>query len=226
MLAFEGEFCMWGGVCIGGGAFISLHLCMHFSVACFHGECLCLGGAYDLCVLLALSHVFRESFVCSFALVHVFRGSLWAFVLFCSFAGGVEPLCLFLRSRRLIWVFDRHMIGVEPFVPLLEGSCVFDLYMIGVEPFVPLLEGSFVLVSVVSSRCPCLWEPRLFKLLWPLCFFSCQVILIFVVVWLSFTWMSLSAFAFQTSSLCSYVVNSPIKGEKFEQIKLTCTLIL
>ena len=55
------------------------------------------------------------------------------------------------------------MVGVEPFVPLLEGSCVFDLYMIGVEPFVPLLEGSCVLVSVVLSRCPCLWEPRLFQ---------------------------------------------------------------
>jgi hypothetical protein len=25
---------------------------------------------------------------------------------------------------------------------------------------VPLLEGSCVLVSVVSSRCPCLWRPR------------------------------------------------------------------
>ena len=116
------------------------------------------------------------------------------------------------------------MVGVEPFVPLLEGSCVFDLYMIGVEPFVPLLEGSCVLVSVVSSRCPCLWEPRLFKLLWLLCFFSCQVTLIFAFVWLSITWMSFLAFASQTVSLCSFVVNTLIKGEKFQENQVDMNL--
>jgi hypothetical protein len=59
-------------------------------------------GACELGVLFSLSHEFRVSFVCSLALVHVFRGSLWVF---CSCAGGVEPLCLFLRSRRLTCVF-------------------------------------------------------------------------------------------------------------------------
>jgi hypothetical protein len=45
-------------------------------------------------------------------------------------------------------------------------------------------------------------------------------------VWSSFTWMSFLAFASQTISLCSFVVNTHIKGEKIGQIKLTCTLIL
>jgi hypothetical protein len=68
---------------------------MHFDVACFQGECICLGGVFrlcllialvicsggacelvSLCVLFALLHVFRVSFVCSLALVHVVRGSL------------------------------------------------------------------------------------------------------------------------------------------------------
>ena len=38
---------------------------------------------------------------------------------------------------------------------LLEGSWI-DFHMISVEPVLPLLEGSCVLVSVASSRCPCL----------------------------------------------------------------------
>ena len=116
-----------------------------------------------------------------------------SFVIFCSFAGGVEPLCLFLRSRRLIWAFDRHMIGVEPFVPFLKGSCV--------------------LVSVVSNRCPCLWGPRycyglcgLSHAKWlcslPLCGFHS----------LGWDFWPLPS---QTISLCSHVVNPLLKGEKF-----------
>jgi hypothetical protein len=41
-----------------------------------------------LSVLFALSCVLTVSFVCSLDLVHVFRGKLVSFVLFC---GGVEP---------------------------------------------------------------------------------------------------------------------------------------
>lgn len=41
-------------LCILGGAFILLHSCMHFDVACFQGECICLGGAFRLCLLIAL----------------------------------------------------------------------------------------------------------------------------------------------------------------------------
>jgi hypothetical protein len=88
----------------------SLHLCRGTLVSllclpelCFGGCFLlyhvCLGWACELGVLFSLSHEFRVSFVCSLVLVHVFRGSLW---FLCSCAGGVEPLCLFLRSR-VLW---------------------------------------------------------------------------------------------------------------------------
>jgi hypothetical protein len=151
---------------------------------------MCLGGACELGVLFSLSHEFRVSFVCSLVLVHVFRGSLW---FLCSCAGGVEPLCLFLRSRRLTYVFDYSMIGVEPFVPLLEGSCI--------------------LVSVVSSRCPCLWGPRHWV---GLCGFShakwpCSLLL---CGFLSLGWV-VRPLPSQTISLCSLVVNPLLKGEKF-----------
>jgi hypothetical protein len=55
-----------------------------------------------LSVLFALSRVLRVSFVCSLALVHVFRGELVSFLLLCSFASGVEPFCLCSRSQLLV----------------------------------------------------------------------------------------------------------------------------
>jgi hypothetical protein len=50
-----------------------------------------LGQATWFVLLLALSHVYKVSFVYSLNLMHVFRGSLWVFLLLCFFAGGVEP---------------------------------------------------------------------------------------------------------------------------------------
>ena len=47
-----------------------------------------------------------------------------------------------------------------------------DLHMIGVEPLLPFLEGSCVLVSVGSTRCPCVWELRLLILRDPIPAFS------------------------------------------------------
>jgi hypothetical protein len=41
---------------------------------------MCLGGAGELGVLFSLSHEFRVSFVCSLALVYVFRGELVSLV--------------------------------------------------------------------------------------------------------------------------------------------------
>ena len=96
--------------------------------------------------------------------------------------------------------------------------------MIGVEPFVHLLEGSCVLVSVVSSRCPCLWEPRFFQVelafvfhLMPSDRVLCPCV-IFVHLDEHF------AFASQIVSLCSYVVNILIKGEKFD-MNLDCIVM-
>jgi hypothetical protein len=55
-----------------------------------------------LSVLFALSCVLWGSFVCSLALVHVFRGELVSFAPLCSFAGGVEPFCLPSRSKSFV----------------------------------------------------------------------------------------------------------------------------
>jgi hypothetical protein len=56
-----------------------------------------LGGAYLLSVLFALSCVLRVSFVWSCV-----YGELVSLLLLCSFAGGVEPFCLPLRSRPFV----------------------------------------------------------------------------------------------------------------------------
>lgn len=64
---------------------------------------------------------------------------------FCSiFSGGV---CTFelLTCSCIFPAFDRHLVGVEPVLLLLEGPCVLIealvVHMIGVEPVAPLLEG-------------------------------------------------------------------------------------
>ena len=61
-------------------------------------------------------------FVCLFC-SRVRLWALWDFVcLICLCADCVE-LYLFLRDRLLVRVIDLHMIGVEPFLSFLEGSC-------------------------------------------------------------------------------------------------------
>jgi hypothetical protein len=55
-----------------------------------------------LSVLFALSCVLRVSFVCSLALVHVFRGSLWFLCLFSLLSVVSSPFCLPSRSRPFV----------------------------------------------------------------------------------------------------------------------------
>jgi hypothetical protein len=52
-----------------------------------------------LSMLFALSCVLRVSFVCSLALVHVFRGSLWFLRSFALLPVVSIPFCLPWRSR-------------------------------------------------------------------------------------------------------------------------------
>jgi hypothetical protein len=61
------------------------------------------------------------------------------------------------------------------------------------------------------------------KLMW---FFSCQVILVLCPCVIFIHLDELFGFCFPNHFFCSVVVNTLIKGEKIEQIKLTCTLIL
>jgi hypothetical protein len=81
-----------------------------------------LGGACVLSVLFAPSCVLRVSFVCSLALVHVFRGSLWVFC-FCALLPVVStPFCLPSRS----WPFLSFVRGWFPelVLKLPCGICI------------------------------------------------------------------------------------------------------
>jgi hypothetical protein len=108
-------------------------------------------------LLFSLSHELRVSFVCSLALVYVFRGELVTFVILCRWCWAPLPL---LEEPAVDLCFQLSHDWCWALCASSWGIVWFRLSMIGVEPFVPLLEGSCILVSVVSSRCPCLWGPR------------------------------------------------------------------
>ena len=109
--------------------------------------------------------------------VRVFRGSpcfqggscfqgklLCGFVDFCSCASCVELLPLLLL-RWLCWAFTSSWGASVRF-----ELCIYTRSVL--SPFLPSLEGSCVLVSVGSTRCPCVWELRLLILRDPIPAFS------------------------------------------------------
>jgi hypothetical protein len=57
---------------------------MHFDVACFQGECICLGGAFRLCLLIAL-------LICS-------GGACELVCALCSITCVLGELCMLLGS--------------------------------------------------------------------------------------------------------------------------------
>lgn len=94
--------------------------------------------------------------------------------------------------------------------------------------------GSFVLISVVLSRCPYLWEPRLFRVHLAFVMPFLQVTLILAFLRHLFTWIwdslvsrsldEICSFCISNHFLCLNVVNTLIKGEIVE-IKLIWVLI-
>jgi hypothetical protein len=128
--------------------------------------------------------VFRVSFVCSFALVYVFRGSLWVL---CSFDLLLMVSSPFASPRGVgsLWVFATWSVLCLQHLP--ERSC--DLC-----------------ISVMSSRCPCLWGQRFFHVEIGLCVSSLSKWLWFAFVRLLIIWMSLSAFAscWRIKLVCTY----------------------